>query len=323
LEQLNATEACKERGVMQVSVPGETAVRTTLAALEDALLATTGIAVERRDVEAGGLRLHSLACGEGEPLVLVHGRGGAGATFAPILPQLAARRRVLTVDLPGWGLSEKPRFTGHGPEDALRVWADGLLAFLDSQGLEQVDLLGHSMGAFTALGLALAYPERVRRLILVDAAGLGREMQLDVRLYFGLGPEKVHRRLGKRFTRFVLSVKPGDTEGPAFEFQHALLTQAEVISSGAAAFHTWINLRGVHLTLTNRLKELEMPVLLLWGDRDVVTPYAHALIAARYLCDGQLVTFSRCGHSPYAERPDDFAHVVLTWLDGIYVRPRI
>jgi pimeloyl-ACP methyl ester carboxylesterase len=96
-----------------------------------------------------------------------------------------------------------------------------------------------------------------------------------------------------------------------------------VIPSGAAAFHSWINLRGVHLTLTERLRELAMPTLLLWGDRDTVTLYQHALVAARYLADGQLVTLSRCGHAPFAERPDDFAHVLLTWLDGIHVRARV
>ncbi len=321
----------ERRAETRASAAVVTVPPTTLDALEVALLATTGIPIERRDVRAGALRLHSLACGADEeggvPLVLLHGRGGAGAGFAPILSQLAARRRVLTLDLPGWGLSEKPRFTGHTPEDALRVWTDGTLAFLDSLGLEQVDLLGHSMGGFTSLAFALAHPERVRRLILVDCAGLGLEMQLDVRLYFGLGPEKLHRRFGRRLTRLIQGhgggAKAGETEGPAFAFQHGLLTQADVIPSGAAAFHAWINLRGVHLTLTERLKELEMPTLLLWGDRDIVTPYASALVAARYLRDGQLVTLSRCGHSPFAERPDAFAAVVLTWLDDIYVRPRI
>ncbi|HKB48763.1 MAG TPA: alpha/beta fold hydrolase [Ktedonobacterales bacterium] len=310
-----------------MSTTVDRAQETILSDLEGALLDTTGIAIEQRDVEAGGLRLHSLACGAGEPLLLLHGRGGAGANFAPVLPQLAARRRVLTLDLPGWGLSDKPLFTGHTAEDALRVWSDGVLAFLDAEGIEQIDLLGHSMGGFTALGLALTHPERVRRLILVDPAGLGREMQLDVRLYFGLGPEKLHRRLGRRFTRFVLghggSLKPAQLDGPAFELQHALLTQAEVLPSGASAFHAWINLRGVHLTLAERLKELEMPVLLLWGERDSVTLYSHALVAARYLRDGRLVTLSRCGHSPFAERPGDFAGVLLTWLDGIHVRSRI
>lgn len=299
----------------------------TLERAEEALLATAGIPIERHDAEVHGIRLHYLTCGDGEPLVLLHGRGDAGALFTPILPQLAKERRIITLDLPGWGLSEKPPFTGTTERDALNVWVEGVAGFLEMLGLESVDLLGHSMGGFTALGMALAHPERVGRLILVDAAGLGTDIQWDARLYYTLGPEKLHRRLGPRFTRLVLR-KSGagyaaDLPPEYFDLAQALLTQAEVIPSGAAAFNRWINLSGVHLTLTDRLKELEMPVLLLWGDSDPICHYGNALVAARQLRDGQLVAFSHGGHAPFRERPDDFAHVLLTWLKGIYVPGRV
>lgn len=297
-----------------------------LLALESALLATTGISVEQRDVTAGPHALHTLTCGAGEPLLLLHGRGNAGATFAPILRQLAARRRVTTLDLPGWGLSAKPEFTGQTAEEALRWWGDAVVAFLDSQGLESVDLLGHSMGGMTALGVALAHPERVRRLILVDSAGLGTQVQWDVRLYFSFPPERLHSRFGPGFTRFILKqnhARPEDLEGPAFDFAHAIMSQLAVLPSGARAFGRYFNLWGVHLTLADRLKELHMPTLLLWGSQDSLTLYADALTAARHLHDGQLVTLNRAGHSPFAERPDDFAGALLTWLDGIHVRARI
>ena len=297
-----------------------------LAAAETALLATTGIQVERRDTVVDGLRLHYLMCGEGEPLLLLHGRGRASAHFTPVLAPLAARRRVLALDLPGWGLSAKPPFTGHTPQDALDVWVDGVRRFLDDQGIDQIDLLGHSMGGLTALGFALAYPDRVGRLIAVDSAGLGSRMQLDARLYFGLGPERLHRLFGPRFTRFINhqggGIRRDANDAAVLAFTHAVATQEEVIPSGASAFDRWVSLGGVHVTLLDRLKELEMPVLLLWGDRDTVTPYANALVAVRYLRDGQLVAFTGCGHTPFAERPDDFAHVVLTWLAGIYVPSR-
>jgi 4,5:9,10-diseco-3-hydroxy-5,9,17-trioxoandrosta-1(10),2-diene-4-oate hydrolase len=183
------------------------------------------------------------------------------------------------------------------------------------------------MGGFTALGLALDHPDRVRRLILTDSGGLGAQMQLDVRLYYRLIPERLHPLLGRRFTRFILThdrVRRAEPPSEAeVDFYHALLTQREVVASGASAFNRWVNLTGVHLILTDRLNELDMPVLLLWGDRDIVTLYHDALVASRFLRDGQLVTFSRCGHSPFAERPDDFARVVLTWLDGIHVRRRV
>lgn len=298
-----------------------------LAAAEEALLATTGIPVERHEVVVSGTRLHYLTCGEGKPLLLLHDRGNAGALFAPVLAPLAERRRVIALDLPGWGLSDKPRFTGRTAHDALAVWVSGVLGLLDALGLEQVELLGHSMGGFTALGVALARPERVKRLVLVDTGGLSPTIQMDVQLYFALGPERLHRLLGRRFTRLVLRNGGGsqaaELDGPRFELLHGLLTQSEVIPSGAAAFHKWINFSGVHLTLTNRLRELTMPVLLMWGDRDAVTSYHDALMAARLLPDGHLVALARCGHSPFTERPGDFARVLLTWLDNIHIPARV
>lgn len=298
------------------------------AAAEEAVLATAGVPIERHEATVNGVRLHYLTCGEGEPLLLLHARGDCAALFAPIFAQLAQARRVIALDLPGWGLSDKPHFTGHSAEDALALWVGAVVGFMDELGLAEVDLLGHSMGGFTALGVALDQPKRVRRLILTDPGGLGSQMQLDVRLYFALGPERLHRLLGRRFTKLVMrlgeGIEPDDETGGAYyTLARAIWTQESVIPSGAAAFSQWVNLGGVHLVLRDRLSELEMPVLLLWGDRDNVTPYNDALVAARFLRDGTLVAFTGSGHAPFRERPDDFAHITLTWLKGIYVPSRV
>jgi pimeloyl-ACP methyl ester carboxylesterase len=297
-----------------------------LRAAEEAVLRTTGIPIERQDIEVGGTRLHYLTSGDGEPLLLLHDRGLCGAAFASVLPMLSAERRTLALDLPGWGLSSKPPFTGRTAEDALGVWMNGVLGFLDALGLEQVDLLGHSMGGFTALGLALEYPARVRRLILVDPLGISNEMQMDSRLYFGIGPEKLHRFFGRHFTQLLMS--PGSNLHPELEesldvLYHKLLTQADVLPSGARAFHAWINLTGIHLTLAHRLPELEMPVLMLWGDSDSMAHYEIGLHVIRTLRDASLVAFTHTGHSPFVERPDAFAEILLAWLNGRYVRPRV
>lgn len=291
-----------------------------LVAAEEALLATAGVAVERGEAPGpGGARLHYLTCGEGEPLLLLHGRGAAAAGFTPILAALAAQRRVIALDLPGWGLSDKPMFTGRTAQDALRVWMDGALALLDHLGLEQVDLLGHSMGGFTALGLALEHPERVRSLLLADSGGLGREVAFDVRLFFWLMPERLYPRLGRNFMARIMALdspKQAIARDEAFEFAWQVGTQRGVISSGGRAFNAWVDLFGVHLDLLDRLRTLQMPTLLLWGERDRVTPYAHALHARKFIRQGRLVVFTGCGHAPYAERPADFARVVNVWLNG-------
>src|SRR5579862_5516178 len=319
-----------------------------LAAAEEALLATVATPVERHEVVAKGMRLHYLTCGpasvssgeaasateapsaiealrspdeaaEEPPLLLLHGRGSSGALFAPILAQLATQRRVVALDLPGWGLSDKPAFHGHSARDALATWREGALALLDALGLDQVDVLGHSMGGLTALSLALEHPQRVRRLLLADSGGLGREAHFDVRLYFWLKPERLHRWLGRGLLRYALRQdNPRLTEmsDPYFEMMYALTTQPEVIPSGAAAFNRWVDPFGVHLHLLDRLKELETPTLLLWGERDRVTRYADALVAVRHMPRARLVVFTGCGHRPFVERPDDFARVVLVWLNG-------
>ncbi len=294
--------------------------RAALFAAEDTLLRTAGVPVERGEAPGpGGVRLHYLTCGEGEPLVLLHGRGSAGALFTPIFASLASQRRVIALDLPGWGLSDKPPFTGRTAQDALQVWVDGVVALLDHLGLESVDLLGHSMGGFTALGVTLQHPTRVRRLLLADAGGLGRDVALDVRLYYWLKPERLHRRWGRDITARVLALDGSKRPVPrdeAFEFTWAVTTQRDVIPSGARAFDHWISLLGIHLDLLNRLREIEVPTLLLWGERDHLTPYANALRARKLLRYGRLVAFTKCGHSPYAERPEDFARVVNVWLNG-------
>lgn len=302
-------------------------ISPALSAAEEVLLATTGIPVERHDITVNGLRLHYLTCGEGEPLLMLHGRGLASALYAPILSQLAQDRRVIALDLPGWGLSGKPRFTGHSAADALHLWMGGALALMDALDIAQADILGHSMGGFTALGIALEHEQRVRRLVLVDSGGLGTDVQLDVRLYYTLGPERLHRLLGRRFTQFVMdaggsthNVSPDD---PALDFWHAVVTQEDIIPSGDAAFHRWVNFMGVHLTFMDRLKELKMPVLLLWGDHDTVVSYSTALRAARHMPNAHLVALTRCGHTPFSERPDAFARVLVAWLDGYRVQSRV
>ncbi|MEO7000178.1 MAG: alpha/beta fold hydrolase [Ktedonobacterales bacterium] len=292
-----------------------------LAATEEALLATLPIPVERHEVMVNGMRLHYLTCGEGEgePLLLLHGRGSAAALFAPILPQLAAQRRVIALDLPGWGLSDKPPFQGHTAQDALNIWMGGALGLLDALGLDRVDVLGHSMGGFTALGLALDHPDRVHRLLLVDSGGLGRNAQFDVRLYFWLKPERLNRLFGPKFLRYALrrdNPHGMATSGPLFDFLYAVMSQTSVIASGGRAFDAWVDIGGVHMNFLDRLKELETPTLLLWGERDIIVRYSDALVATRHMPHARLVAFTGCGHSPFWERPDDFARVAQVWLNG-------
>lgn len=309
-----------------VDAPERPAASPALAEAETALLATAGIPVERHDLNVGGMRLHYLTCGQGDPIVLLHGRGGAAALFTPLFAPLAANHQVIALDLPGWGLSGKPPFSGRSAREALDLWMSGVLALLDALRVPQADVLGHSMGGLTALGLGLEHGDRVRRLVLVDAGGLSGRMRLDERVQWWLKPERLVHWFGPRVLEWGLRRERGGKpikRDERFAFQYELMTQDGIAASGPRAFDKWVSLSGVHLDFTRKVRDLAMPTLLMWGDKDATTPYADALLAARALGPGHLVAFTGCGHTPFEERPADFSRTLLTWLDVGRVAARV
>ena len=113
--------------------------------------------------DVNGLSLHYEEHGSGEPLILLHGGIGAGAMFAAILPELAAGRRVITVDLQGHGGTADVDRPLHS-----ELMADDIAGLLDHLGLQRADVMGYSLGAKVALRTAIQHPARVRRLVLVS-----------------------------------------------------------------------------------------------------------------------------------------------------------
>src|SRR5262245_26238949 len=115
-----------------------------------------------------GVELHWAEQGQGRPLVLLHGLSDSHRTWRPVVPALAARRRVITPDLPGHGLSSRPDASYE-----LSWYAAVIGAWMDALDLDGIDLVGHSYGGGVAQQLLLERGARVRRLGLVAAGGLG------------------------------------------------------------------------------------------------------------------------------------------------------
>src|SRR6202795_138603 len=130
----------------------------------EALLPKYG-AAPSKFVAIEGMRIHYRDEGEGQPLVMLHGFGSSLYTWDGWVRQLAGTRRLIRLDLPGFGL------TGQAPDGDYRAerYVRVVAALLDSLGVERTDIAGNSMGGRTALMFALAHPERVRKLILIDA----------------------------------------------------------------------------------------------------------------------------------------------------------
>lgn len=248
-------------------------------------------------VEVRGTRTRLLRGGRGQPLLVLHPEFAAG-TWAPVHDALAARCQVFAPDHPGFGDSDCPDWI-EGIDDLVFHYVD----LLDQLALEQVAVLGTSLGGWIAAALAITHPERVARLVLAAPAGL-RVDGVPRYDYFANPIEETLRRL---------------FHDPARAAQ-LLPTEygAEVIVRGYREFTTLARLTwNPYLydpKLAQRLGRIRAPTLIVWGEEDTVLPVAHGEAFAAAIPGAALERLPACGHLIPYERADAFAARALAFL---------
>jgi 4,5:9,10-diseco-3-hydroxy-5,9,17-trioxoandrosta-1(10),2-diene-4-oate hydrolase len=269
--------------------------------------------LQERRIDVDGLPTRYLTAGnDGPPLVLLHGVGDNALDWRWVTPALARSHRVYAPDLPGAGGSAKPQDADYSPGYFERFVA----AFLDALGIERAAVVGNSLGGLAALRLALSEPERVAALGLVASAGLGRRVNpalrsLSVPGYGRLAtawgktrPGAAQRALGRAGLVFASSRRvPREWLGE----QYRLARLPGFLKAQLATVRAQVGLRGQREVLVNRLPDLRMPTLVVWGARDRVVPRSHARGAAARLRRGHLEILPDCGHLPQVEQPERFA----------------
>lgn len=237
-------------------------------------------------VEVGGTRARYWDEGAhhgGAPLLIVHGyNGSADYWFPHTVPALAEERRVIAVDLPGNGLSAK--MGSH----TLDSYARFLHAFLDALGIEQVDLLGHSMGGQVGIAAIALDPSRFRKLVLVDSAGL---------------PELVRRPW------LAPIVMLGDSSLRQVSYYPTF------VKIGLRARTPREGLRMIRTeSIAHHLEGLDLPTLIIWGSRDRVVPLEHGAHMAQRIPNARLAIIRGAGHMPFYEKPRQCNSMVLAFL---------
>ena len=283
---------------------------------------------DSRTVTVEGVKLHYFCGGSGPPLVLVHGLGSSAAVeFFFNLEPLAAHHRVIAIDLPGFGQSDKPAL-----EYTIDVFVKAVSDLMASEGVPRAAVMGVSMGGRVALGLALEAAEQVERLILVDALGVGpprRVLAYRVLLTRGLGEltlsgtARALRRMNpatiRRFWGWYLN-RPGRVDTILSDQRIAdhgvLLSKPEYRAAYLSALRSIAGLRSLRdgVVVEARLAELRMPTLLVWGRHDHIFPASHAESARKRLPHGRVEIFEDSGHTPQMEEPDRFNRLVLEFL---------
>ena len=250
----------------------ETRLETARAKLEDAIknsefadseavrLRNSVHVIETRYETA---RIHYMESGKGEPLILVHSAGQSLYTFRRLFYKLAMYYRVIAVDLVGHGYSDRPDFFDYTIGDH----AESLARFMDSMGIESAHILGFSFGAGYALELAHKHPERVGKIVAICPGGVTSEMPLTVRmmesgLFGGIASRMYNLKSVKKMLNECVFDHTVINEHDAAEYFKPVADS----SSRYAVRRTLAEFD--ENALISSLREIQAPVLLLWGEDD-------------------------------------------------------
>ncbi|MDQ6879220.1 MAG: alpha/beta fold hydrolase [Candidatus Dormibacteraeota bacterium] len=280
-------------------------------------------------LQLGSLRVHHMHGGRGTPVLFIHGLGSSGyMEWRFNLESAAGRHRVYAPDLPGFGRSEKPRARYSVP-----YFTRFIERYMDDRGLRSAAVVGASLGGRIALELALKHPKRVRKLVLVNALGLGRP---NMQLSYGLmtlprvgeavmkfagdalrwAPKPMIRRVAARYVG-----ARGNLKRHMDDDYFANLRELYAAEGYPGAYLTTIRslitpkaVMAADHDLSDRLGEIKVPVQLIWGANDPLFPVVHAARAHGLIPGSRLAVMEGAGHTPQAERPEEFNHVLDSFL---------
>ena len=264
-------------------------------------------------LDVDGVRLHYVEAGQGEPVVLIHGLNASTFSFRYTIPELAQSYRVVALDLQGFGYSERPA----GADYSLTALAEQVARVMERLNIERATVVGHSMGGAVAMRLAIGFPERVARLVLVNSATdrllrrglrLSRLIQpcMPIAALFALQRRAFRRRALRRAVHDPAHVTPEVVEGSF---------RPRRVKGTLRALGAWLVDRGRDEPLAP--ERIAQPTLVLWGEHDRLLPLAEGEELARAIPNARLLLVPSSGHLPLEEQPTFCNRALLDFLRSL------
>jgi len=251
---------------------------------------------------------------EGPPdapaIVMIHGFASSLETWLAVTPSLRDRYRVLSLDLKGFGWTDRPE-GDYSPEAQAQL----VYALMDERGIDRAAIVAHSYGSSVALQMALLRPERVTRIALYDAWVYSSQLPVFFHLARaeGVGEAMFATWYGER-TEDRMALAFYDQRYVTMQLIDDVERALQRPGTYAAALES---VRAMHYErVEGHYREVEQPVLLQWGREDRVTPLSVGERLLRDLPDATLVEHPRCGHFPMIEAIDASNHRLTTFLDA-------
>lgn len=252
--------------------------------------------------EINGIRMYYESHGEGEAIVFAHGAGGNHLSWFQQVPHFRGRFRCITFDHRGFGQSAD---VPNGP--GMNVFSEDLLALLDHLGIAKATLVAQSMGGWTAIGLAVAHPERVRALVMADTTGTMTEPELDrMRDEFRNSQPQPFTLVGRAYNPALAKTNPA----MAFLYDSVMaLNPPRPQPSGARD--------PKYVATVEKLSAMGVPTLFIVGENDAIIPPAIIRHAVTLVPGAKYAEVPVSGHSVYFEEAAQFNRIVDDFLASL------
>ncbi|MDD2962093.1 MAG: alpha/beta hydrolase [Muribaculaceae bacterium] len=250
-----------------------------------------------KTIELNGIKINYTVCGEGSPVVLMHGWGCNLTTLASIENYLLPSFKVINIDFPGFGKSEEPKEIWSVEDYTLMT--EQLLA---AENVKSPIMLGHSFGG--RVGIIYASRNEVKKLILVDAAGV------KPRRTFNYYRKVYSYKMIKHFLLLVFGKEKGEKMLDRYRGKVGSSDYNSSTSKMRAIMSKVVN-----QDLKSLMPKIKCPTLLIWGEEDKATPLSDAKIMEQLIPNAGLVSFPGVGHYSFLDNPYQFKAVILSFLE--------
>ena len=255
---------------------------------------------------------------EGSAVILLHGIGCYIEMWEKNIDALSQHHRVFAIDLVGFGRSDKPMAPYSFP-----FLTQFTLDFMKALNIERASLIGNSMGGGICLQIAIQFPDKVDKLVLVNSAGLGKEMTILLRLAsLPLIGELLTRPSRKGTYRFMKECvyDPSILTDDWIERAYQMASLPSTHKVFLKMLRSCVDFDGLNKkllgTVLDSFSKITLPVLVIWGRQDNILPVVHAYTAVKRIPNAELHVFDPCGHLPQIECPEEFNALILEFLKG-------
>lgn len=263
-----------------------------------------------KSIIAAGLRTNYHDIGRGFPVLMIHGSGpgvSAYANWRLVMPELAKSRRVIAPDMAGFGFTDR----AIGASYTMDSWVAQALGLIDALELPQVDLVGNSFGGALSLALAIRHPQRVRRLVLMGAAGVNFELTAALDAIWGYTPSFDAMRKVMDLFAYDRNLVSDELARLRYEASNVPGFQESYASMFPAPRQRWVE------SLASReedIHELPHETLIIHGREDQVLPLSNSIRLSQLILRSQLHVYGRCGHWTQIEHTQRFVQLVANFL---------